>query len=320
MEQSKVTQLRMKNTPITIAILAYPGGTKSAQYGLQEMFELANQACTEQDITVQFDTNILQVTDIYDINNPRYDIVILPPASNDHFYLNPNEALLIWLCKQHTQGAVLTSACAGAFILAKTGLIQTQKMTTHWRLERDFKTRFPEITLAIDKILVNEGSIITAGGMMSWLDLGLELIAQFSHPSVMRQIGKMLVVDTGQREQRYYQQFNPVFNHGDEVIVKLQQHLQRTSRLNTTITALAAFCHLTPRTFLRKFHKVTGYKPTEYIQRLRIQKACELLETSHYSFEYIANQVGYEDTGACRKIFVRIMGLTPSEFRKRFMK
>ena len=309
----------MTDRQITITILAYPGSIKSAQYGLQEMFELANQACSEQHINVQFDTKIMQVSDISNINNVTFDIVILPPANSNHFYLKPDNAVLIWLSRQHKQGAVLTSACAGAFILAETGLIQTQKMTTHWNLEPDFKTMFPEVTLEIEKILINEGNIITAGGMMSWLDLGLELIAQFSHPSVMRQIGKMLVVDTGQREQRYYQQFNPPFNHGDIVILKLQQHLQQTFMINTTIADLALQCNLTSRTFLRRFYKVTGYKPTEYIQRLRIQKACELLETSHSSFEYIANKVGYEDTGACRKIFFRIIGLTPKNFRQRFM-
>lgn len=187
----------MTDRQITITILAYPGSIKSAQYGLQEMFELANQACSEQHINVQFDTKIMQVSDISNINNVTFDIVILPPANSNHFYLKPDNAVLIWLSRQHKQGAVLTSACAGAFILAETGLIQTQKMTTHWNLEPDFKTMFPKVTLEIEKILINEGNIITAGGMMSWLDLGLELIAQFSHPSVMRQIGKMLVVDTG---------------------------------------------------------------------------------------------------------------------------
>lgn len=71
--------------------------------------------------------------------------------------------------------------------------------------------------------------------------------------------------------------------------------------------------------FLRRFVKATQLKPTQYIQHLRVQKACELLETTLHSFEWIANQVGYEDVSACRKIFVRTMGLTPGEFKKRFV-
>lgn len=154
---------------------------------------------------------------------------------------------------------------------------------------------------------------------MSWLDLGLEIVAQHTQPSVMMQLGKMLVVDTGAREQRFYQQFSPVFTHGDEVILTVQKWIQQKLGEVLTIQLLAKRARLTERTFLRRFVRATALKPTEYIQRLRVQKVCEWLETSNHSFEWIANQVGYEDPGACRKIFTRTMGLTPKEFRNRFV-
>ena len=153
---------------------------------------------------------------------------------------------------------------------------------------------------------------------MSWLDLGLELVAQFTSPSIMRQLGKILVVDTGRREQRYYQQFTPPLTHGNETILAVQRRLQTTYQLPLKIRDIAKSCHLTERTFLRHFHRATGINPRHYIQRLRIQKACELLENTAETFARIANEVGYEDISACRKIFVRIMGLKPQEFRKRF--
>ncbi|MDX1399554.1 MAG: helix-turn-helix domain-containing protein, partial [Oceanospirillum sp.] len=62
----------------------------------------------------------------------------------------------------------------------------------------------------------------------------------------------------------------------------------------------------------------TGHKPKSYMQRYAIQKACDLLEESRVPVETIARDGGYEDAGACRKLFVRIMGLTPGEFRQRF--
>jgi transcriptional regulator GlxA family with amidase domain len=64
--------------------------------------------------------------------------------------------------------------------------------------------------------------------------------------------------------------------------------------------------------------KATGIKPSEYIQRLRIQKVCDQLESTPHTFDLIANNVGYKDTGACRRAFVNIMGLTPQEFKGRF--
>lgn len=81
---------------------------------------------------------------------------------------------------------------------------------------------------------------------------------------------------------------------------------------------MAEQVNLTVRTMQRRFLKATCYNPNRYLQRLRVQKACDLLENTQHSFEYIANQVGYEDTRACRKIFIKIIGLTPREFRMRF--
>ncbi|KJY82873.1 hypothetical protein TW81_11740 [Vibrio galatheae] len=84
------------------------------------------------------------------------------------------------------------------------------------------------------------------------------------------------------------------------------------------VTQLANQVSLTERTLQRRFQKATGHNPNQYLQRLRVQNACDCLESTSHSFELIANQVGYEDISACRKAFINIVGLTPREFRKRF--
>ncbi len=82
--------------------------------------------------------------------------------------------------------------------------------------------------------------------------------------------------------------------------------------------AMAARAKLGERTFLCRFRKATGLKPNEYVQHVRIGKAREALEFSAQSISEIAWKVGYEDQGAFRKIFSRIVGLSPGEYRKRF--
>jgi len=227
--------------------------------------------------------------------------------------------LLNWLRQQHKLGSILSSACAGAFILAATGLLDQREVTTHWGLVNDFNERYPKVKLNANKILHNDADIITAAGMMSWLDLGLELIAQFSSQAVMRQLGKILVVDTGQREQRFYQQFTPCLNHTDSAILSAQQTIQRDHASPLVISELASSCNLSERTFLRRFSKATGLKPSDYIQRLRIQKACDLLESSQKTVDLIASEIGYEDSNTCRRNFQRIMGLSPRAFQQRFV-
>lgn len=302
-------------TKISIGICDYPCVLKSAVYGLEEMFMLASQVCRDQGIDIIFEPMIIQHTDLIE---RRFTVVLLPPALKGDYYLTPEDEFIAWLREQYSQGAVLSSACAGVFILAVTNLIHTREVTTHWALAETFARMFPDISLNSNKILIDHGDIITAGGMMSWLDLGFELIAKYASPRVVQQLGKTLVIDTAHREQRYYQQFKPSFTHGDLAIVSVQQIMHQSYATALSISQLAKQANLTERTMQRRFLKATGYNPNRYLQRVRVQSACDYLESTQYSFEWIANQVGYEDISACRKVFIHIVGLTPREFRKRF--
>lgn len=303
---------------IRLTIIRYPGAMQSAIAGLSELFDLANRLIAKQQ-GVLFEVQVLpyqQDVLIHDIHANQ--IIILPPCTVGEFYTEPTDALSEWLRTQHAQGAVLCSICAGAFLLAQTGLLAQRPATTHWMLAEPFAQRFPDVCLDDSKILINDGDLITAGGLMAWLDLGLELVAQFSHPTIMRQLGKQLVVDTGPREQRYYRQFMPRLDHGDRAIRSCQHHMQRYYNTSLPISTLAKHSHLTERTFLRRFVRATGLKPSEYLQQLRIAKACDALESDLQPIEIIAASVGYEDTSAFRKTFIKITGLTPRDFRNRF--
>lgn len=152
---------------------------------------------------------------------------------------------------------------------------------------------------------------------MAWLDLGLELVSVLACPSLMRQLGKQLVVDTGHREQAYYQVFKPN-KHSDPHLLACQHYIHQHYQTQIKMAELADLAHLTERTLLRRFQKHLGLSPSDYIQNIRIQKACDLLESSHLSVERIALEVGYSDTSAYRKAFCQKMGLSPSQFRQRF--
>ncbi len=303
---------------MNIAIIDYPDALKSAVYGLEEMLNLANQLCAEHELEQRFEVSILRLDELAKTQRQQ-QAIILPPSIVGDFYLTPSAALQNWLRQQHQQGGILCSACAGSFIIAATGLLDKREATTHWGLVNDFSDLYPDVKLTPNKIICNDGDIITAAGMMSWLDLGLELVAKFSNHAIMRQLGKILVIDTGQREQRFYQQFSPRLNHSDEAILGCQQTIQRDYASQLKVSELASSSNLTERTFLRRFSKATGHKPNEYIQRIRIQKACDLLESSQKTVELIASEVGYEDVSSCRRNFVRITGLSPSAFKQRFV-
>ena len=68
---------------------------------------------------------------------------------------------------------------------------------------------FPVVALDTDRLMIDGGDIISAGGLMSWTDLGLKLVDRFLGPVVMAQTARMMLVDPPGREQRYYSGFAP---------------------------------------------------------------------------------------------------------------
>ena len=303
---------------IHIAIINYPNALQSAVHGFRELFLLANQVIIENQVEIQFTVTIIQPETDLD-GSSQNDIVILPPSLGGNYYITPQPELLQYLKDAHQKGAVLCSACAGTFILAKSGFLDNRVATTHWQLADKFNELFPKVSLEIESLLINDGDIISAGGLMSWIDLGLEIVAQFANPNVMRTLGKILIVDTGKREQRYYGSFTPKFNHGNKQILQVQHHIQANYSKTLNVQILAALACMSERTFLRQFTNATTLKPIQYIQKTRVLKACELLETTPHSFEKIALNIGYNDVNSFRKVFIKIIGLSPSAFKARFV-
>lgn len=248
----------------------------------------------------------------------RPTVLVLPPALGEPVDREKVADYADWLRTQHQEGVVLGSVCAGAFVLAETGLLAGRTATTHWSLEERFQSRFPDVRLDTGRLVIDDGDIITAGGMMAWVDLALKLVDRFLGPTVMLETARMLLVDPPGREQSYYSGFSPRLSHGDAAILKVQHWLQATGARTTDLATLAARAGLEERTFLRRFQKATGHTTTEYVQRLKVGKAQELLQFGDLAADAIAWELGYSDPGAFRKVFTRLVGLTPGEYRRRF--
>jgi transcriptional regulator GlxA family with amidase domain len=146
----------------------------------------------------------------------------------------------------------------------------------------------------------------------------MRIVDRLLGPTVMLETGKFLLVDASGREQRHYSSFAPRLTHGDESILKVQHWLQARAERSVSVPEMAGRAGLEERTFLRRFKTATGMKPVEYVQNLRVGKARELLEFTKRSVDQIAWAVGYEDATAFRRVFQRILGLSPGEYRHRF--
>ncbi|MAM76455.1 GlxA family transcriptional regulator [uncultured Tistrella sp.] len=313
---------------IEIGLLLYPEVQQAAIHGLGDLILIADRLRAEDQPAGpalrlshwQADAAgaVRRVFDSHPGRPGRPAALILPPSLAAPISPEAAAPLARWLTARHGDGAVLCSVCAGAFLLAETGLLDGRPATTHWNYHDRFASRFPAIRVDTARLLIDDGDLITAGGVMSWTDLGLALIARLLGPALMVRTARFLLIDPPGREQRAYSLFVPRLDHGDAAILKVQHWLQATGAREVRLPDLAARAGLEERTFLRRFRKATGLRPVEYCQHLRITRARERLERSADTVDRIAWEAGYEDPASFRKLFQRITGLTPAAYRERF--
>ncbi|WP_341486393.1 GlxA family transcriptional regulator [Pararhizobium sp. A13] len=312
-----------------IGIVSYPGAQAASVLGMTDILIYAD-GCARKKLAG--DRPLLRVShwrmDAEEVPVRIFDtvpdaqesptVLIIPPGLGDPIPREIASSYARWLCLQHAAGTCLSSICKGAFLLGETGLIAGRTVTTHWTYEEALLSRFPDARVNTDRLIIDDGDIITVGGMMAWLDLSLKFIDRYLGPVVMIETARTFLVDPPGREQSYYSAFSPRLNHGDMPILKVQHWLQTTGARETSLAILAAQAGLEQRTFIRRFRKATGLTTGDYIQRIRVAKAQELLQFTKTSIEQIAWDVAYTDQSAFRKVFGKIVGLTPGEYRQRF--
>jgi len=293
---------------LSVALVAYPGAQEAALCGLADLFAVATRYAEGGRIVV---------TRVSVPCVDRFDAIVFPP-SLDGARPEPDQPLVQWATEQHARGTRLCSVCVGAFWLGAGGVLEGRPVTTHWALEEEFRARFPSARLCPELILVDDDDIVTAGGLMAWVDLGLFLVGQWGGPHLVSQVARHMLVDPSGREQRNYRSFRPSRAHGDGAILQVQTWLETHHHSQVNVQDMATQAGLSGRSFLRRFQAATGLTPSAYLQSLRVEKARGLLERSASPVAQIAWDVGYQDVSAFARVFRGITGLTAGEYRRRF--
>jgi len=185
-----------------LAIVSYPSVQQAAVLGLRDLIQ-ATDEFSDANVTAteRFEVEIVER---FDLSDPTgFDIVILPPCLGKVPQGEDLAELTIWIFEQHTGGSMICSICVGAFLLAETGLLDGRPATTHWELAAQFRAQYPNVRLDEEKLIVDDGDLITAGGIMAWTDLALLLIARYLGPTIMQKTAKLFLIDSGRREQSY---------------------------------------------------------------------------------------------------------------------
>jgi transcriptional regulator GlxA family with amidase domain len=248
----------------------------------------------------------------------KTDLIIIPAIVDSEKAISLNRATVDWLKIQHRRGATIGSICMGSFLLAETGLLDGKIATTHWAFAQAFRNRYPQVLLRPEKLVTDEGSLLCSGAGSSYLDLCIYLVKKYCGEKVALECAKLNIYDIGRDSQSPYTVYQFKKNHADEQIIDLQKWIEKNYSKEIDMEQLAREYGMSRRTFERRFKNATGETPLTYLQKVRVEAAKAILETSLQTFDEITYKVGYEDSSFFRKIFIKHTGSRPKEYQKRF--
>jgi len=222
------------------------------------------------------------------------------------------------LRQAHRRGARLVSICSGAFVLAATGLLDGRSATTHWRYAQKLRERYPNVTVDEASLYRADNRIFTSAGSAAGIDLMLEIIRRDYGPDKANSVARRLVVAAHRTGGQAQFLERPVARREGSEIAPLLQEIRARLAAPWTIEKMAAFCRMSPRTFLRRFTEATGQTPGDWLVQERIEASKEILSRGQDDMETVAALVGFGSAHTLRHHFRRKLGLRPTDYRARF--
>jgi AraC family transcriptional activator FtrA len=229
------------------------------------------------------------------------------------------QALCERLRAAHARGARLASICSGAFVLAATGLLDGAVAATHWRYADALARRFPAIEVDDAALYHEHGRIFTSAGSAAGIDLLIEIIRQDFGATAANSVARRLVIPAHRSGGQAQFLERPVRMRDRTEIAPLLDAMRSDLASPWTIGRMAAHCRMSSRTFLRRFVEATGSPPGDWLTSERLEGAKTLLRETDGSLDDVAAAVGLAGAYGLRHHFRQRLGVSPSEYRKRFM-
>jgi transcriptional regulator GlxA family with amidase domain len=210
-------------------------------------------------------------------------------------------------------GCQVAASCSSTFLLASAGLLDGRRATTTWWLAPLFRRMFPAVDLDANAIVVADGGVTTAGAAMAQINLMLALVARFASPSLADLCARYMLLDRRGSQAPYMSL--AMLCTGDEKVAKAEAWARGRLADGVGVAELGAEAGLEPRTFARRVKRATGLTPVAFLQRLRVERATHLLETTRLPFEEIAYRVGYSEPSTLRRLLRQQKGVSPRDLR-----
>jgi transcriptional regulator GlxA family with amidase domain len=311
-----------------IVIVTYPGATLLDVVGPSEVFWVATRAGPDPGyelVVASLDGGPARASSGLTLDTVRLSTVRgeidtlmvvggLPARRPDHEPRLPAAiARLAPRCRR------VTSVCTGAFLLAEAGLLDGRRATSHWAWCESLARRYPAVHVESDRIFVRDGDVWTSAGITAGMDLALALVEDDHGPQLAREVARWLVLFVqrpGGQTQFSAHLDVPVPHRAD--VRSVLDDIAADPGADHTVTAIARRAGMSERHLARLFRTETGTTVAQHVERVRIEAARHLLESSDSGLDAIARRCGFGTVETFHRSFKRGTGITPGEHRARF--
>ncbi len=230
-----------------------------------------------------------------------------------------DERLISWLRLAARRSRRVASVCTGAFLLARAGLLEDRRATTHWAACEALKRNYPTIDVDPDPIFVRDGNVYTSAGVTAGIDLALALVEEDLGRQAALDVARSLVLFI--RRPGGQAQFSAGLA-GQQAerpsVRQLQGWIADNLEEDLSVPALAERSFMSPRNFARVFSREVRMTPAAYVESHRLERSRNLLETTDLQLEEIARRSGFGTVETLRRVFGRRLRVSPSDYRSRF--
>jgi transcriptional regulator GlxA family with amidase domain len=227
-----------------------------------------------------------------------------------------DERVIGWLRSAAGRSRRVASVCTGAFVLARAGLLDGRRATTHWASCDRLAEDYPAIDVQRDPIFVRDGNVYTSAGITAGIDLALALVEEDLGAQLALELARWLVLyirrPAGQAQvgAGLAGQACP-----PPVITQLQTFIAEHLDADLSVAALAERAFMSPRNLARVFKRELGLTPAGYVESMRLERAQALIEATELQLDEVARRCGFNSAETLRRTFGRRLGASPSEYR-----
>lgn len=236
-------------------------------------------------------------------------------AGNDEEAVLEDE-IVAWLKRAIRPGIRLVSICSGALLAARAGLLDGCECTTHHETISELARLAPAARIRENRLYVEDGERLTSAGITAGIDLMLHIVAKHAGHAIALAVARYLVVYV--RRGGGDPQISPWLegrNHIHPAIHRVQDAVSAEPAADWSVETLARVAAASPRNLSRLFNEHTGMSVTDYVNRMRIALARELLVGSRLDMETIAERSGFASSRQFRRAWNRHNDGPPSRAR-----